>query len=86
MVLRFLSDIAVREQLGKEMDRVRLKSIARLQNWKIKSKNIIVVLNCKKKLFLRKLTKISNLILCFSEIPEILICFGVKHVAFLSED
>ena len=27
----------------------------------------------------------SNLILCFSEIPKIFICVGVRQVTFLSE-
>ena len=33
-----------------------------------------------------KLTKMSNLILCFSEIPKIFICVRVRQGAFLSED
>ena len=41
---------------------------------------------CKKCFFLRKLTKIFNLILCFSKIPEMFICALVKQVVFLSED
>ena len=58
--------------------RVQLESIALLQNCKMKQKN--VVLKCKKSFFLRKLTEISNLILCLSEIPKIFM------LAFLSED
>ena len=36
--------------------------------------------------FLRKLTKISNLIRYFSEIPKKIICVLVRQVTFLSED
>ena len=46
----------------------------------------IVVLKCKKCFFFRKLTKMSNLILCFSEIPKMFICVRVRQVAFLLED
>ena len=63
-----------------------LKIIALLQNCKMKQKKIVVVLKFKKKFFLRKLTEMSNLILCFSEVPKIFICFRVRQVAFLSED
>ena len=35
---------------------------------------------------MRKLTKMSNLILCFSEISKTFICVRVKHVTFLFED
>ena len=52
----------------------------------MKSKQNVVVLECKKSFFFRKLTEISNLILCFSEIPKVFICFRVKQVAVLSED
>ena len=40
-------------------------------NWNQEKK--IVILKCKKRFFLRKLTKMSNLILCFLEIPKIFI-------------
>ena len=63
--------------------RVRVKSIALLQNCKIKSKQNY----CRFKVFFwRKLTKMSNLILCLSEISETFICVCLKQVAFLSED
>ena len=52
----------------------------------MKSKQNVVVLKCKKSFFFRKLAEISNLILCFSEIPKVFICFRVKQVAVLSED
>ena len=45
-----------------------------------------VVLKCKKSFFWRKLTKISNLIFCFSEILKVFVCFHVRQVAFLYED
>ena len=67
--------------------RVRVKSVALLQSWILKQKKI-VVLKCNKMFFffLRKLTKISNLILCFSEISNIYICVRARQGAFLSED
>ena len=40
----------------------------------------------KKCFFLRKLTEMSNLILFFSEIPKIFMCFRVRQVAFVSGD
>ena len=40
----------------------------------------------KKRFFLRKLTKMSKLILCFSEIPKTFICVRVRQVNFISED
>ena len=59
--------------------RVRLKSM--------KPKRIIVVLKCKKCFFLRKLTKMSNLILCFPEFVNFFFVFAcVRQVAFLSMD
>ena len=65
--------------------RLRLKSIALNEKYEINK--IIIVLKCKKKCFsLRNLAKISNLILCFLEIPKIFICVGVRLVSFLSED
>ena len=70
----------------KKRYRVDLKSIALFQNCKIKSKKIVVVLKCKKCFFLRKLTKMSKLILCFSEIPKIFICVRVMQIPFLPED
>ena len=36
--------------------------------------------------FLRTLTKMSELILCFLEIPKTFICVHVRQVTFLSED
>ena len=59
--------------------RVRVKSVALLQKCCTSSKLHIEI-------FLRKLTKISNLILCFSEIAKILICVPVRQGAFSSED
>ena len=58
---------------------------SKLQN---RIKKIIAFLNLKKCFFLRKLTKISNLILSvsFSQIPNIFICVRIRQVAFLSED
>ena len=47
----------------------------------------ITILKCKNKgSFLRKLTKMSKLILCFSEIPKTFVFVRVRHVTFLSED
>ena len=47
----------------------------------------ITVLECKKNVsFLRKLTKMSKLILCFSEIPKTFICVLVMQVNLLSKD
>ena len=48
----------------------------------------ITILKYKKKrrFFLRKLTKVSKLILCFSEIPKTFICVRVRQVNFISED
>ena len=40
----------------------------------------------KKCFFLRKLTKISNLVNFFSEIPKMSICVGIRQGAFLSEE
>ena len=59
--------------------RVQAKSVALLQNckWKLKK-------NVKKCFFLRKLTKMTNLILCFSDIPKIFICVLVRQSDFLS--
>ena len=62
--------------LVKKRHRVRLKSIVLLQNCKMKSKRIIAVLKCTKFFFLRKLTKMSNLILCFSEFLKFFLCPG----------
>ena len=62
--------------------RVRLKIIAPLQNCKWNKKNV-VVLKCKKSWensFLRKLTEMSNLILCFREITKVFICFCLREV------
>ena len=83
MVWRSLSDIVFsdakqllvgcREQLEKKY-RVQLKSIAPIQNRKIKSKFSPQKTNC----------KMSYLILCFSEIAKIFV--PVRHVAFLSEN
>ena len=66
--------------------RVRIKSVALLQNCKLKLKKNSVVFKRKKCLFLRKLTEMSNLILFFSEISKIFICIRVRQGAFLSED
>ena len=64
-----------------------LRSIAFLQKLQNKIKKKITVLKCKKKrFFLRKLTKISKLILSFSEISKTFICVPVRQVTFLSED
>ena len=43
----------------------------------------IVILKSKKCFSLRKLTKMSNLIICFSEIPKIFLCVRVSQVAYL---
>ena len=51
----------------------------------IKKKKLLFE-SVKKCFFLRKLTKISNLILCFLEIPKILIYVRLRQGAFLSED
>ena len=40
----------------------------------------------KKCFFLRKLTKISNIVNFFSEIPKMSICVGIRQGAFLSEE
>ena len=59
--------VACRGQLGKK-DTEFIYSIVLLQNRKTKLKRIIVVLKCIFFFFfLRKLTKMSSLILCFSE-------------------
>ena len=53
----------------------------------MKSKKIyIIILKCRKCSFLRNLTKTSNLVVCFSEIPKFYICVCVMQVTFLSED
>ena len=62
-----------------------LRSIAFLQKRQNEIKKI-TVLNSKKKFFLRKLTKMSKLILCFLEIPKTFIFVRLRHVTFLSED
>ena len=49
-------------------------------------KKLLLFQSVKKCLFLRNLTKISNVILCFSKIIKILVSTGVKQVTFLSED
>ena len=95
MVWKPLTDIAFsdvkqllvgcREQLGEndsEFDSKTFNSFKTV-TW---NKRNVVVLKCKRSFFLRKLTEMSNLILCFSEIPKIFICFPVRQVAFLSED
>ena len=69
----------------KKRYRVRLRSIVLLQNCKMKSKRIIPVLKCKKCFLLRKLKKMSNLIIGFSEFLKFLKC-PCKEVAFLSEN
>ena len=60
----------------KKRNRVRLESIVLLQNCKMKSKRIVVVLKCKKCFLLRKLTKMSHLILCFSEFHKFVFVSG----------
>ena len=83
MVWRSLADIAFgeakqllvgcREQRGKKIQssNQKYRTPSKLQN-EIK-KNIVLSWRVKKCFFLRKLTKISNLILCFSKIPKIFI-------------
>ena len=60
----------------------RLKSIALLQNCKMTSKRVIAVVKCKKCFFLRKLTKMFNLILCFSEFLNFFFVFGWGRLLF----
>ena len=48
----------------------------------MKSKKFIMVLKCKKCFFLRNLTKISSLILCFLEITKIFIRVDLRQVTF----
>ena len=96
MVWRPLSDIAFsdvkqlldgcREQLGENDSEFDSKVLHSFKTVKWNKKNV-VVLKCKNRgFFLRKLTETSNLILCFSEIPKILVCVGVREMAFLSQD
>ena len=55
--------------------------------WKVwNQKSLLLFWSWKKWVFLRNLTKISNLILCFSEIPKVVICVCVRQVTFLSGD
>ena len=65
--------------------RVRVKSITLLQSCKMKSKENVVVLKCKKKVLFEKTTEMSTFILCFSEISKVFICFCVREFAFLCE-
>ena len=90
MVWGSLSDIAFsdakhllfgyREQLEKK------KIHGSTQKYRTAQKKLLSLESLKKYFFLRKLTKMSNLILCFSEIPELFICVRVREVAFSSED
>ena len=95
MVWRSLSDIAFSEvkqllvaswdQLGENDSEYDSKVLQSFKTVKWNKKNV-VVLKCKNRgFFLRKLTETSNLILCFSEIPKIVICFRIRQVAFLSD-
>ena len=73
----------VAERNLKKRHRVqRLKSIALLQNCKMKSKRFIAVVKCKKCFFLRKLTKMFNLILRFSEFLRFFFVFGWGRLLF----
>ena len=91
MVWRSLSDITfscAKELLVDCTEQIRKKDtefdskVSHLM--KSLKKKIIIVLKCKKCLFLGNLTKISNLILCFSGIPKIFICASVRQMTFLS--
>ena len=78
--------VGCREQLGENDSKFDSKLLHSFKTVKWNKKNV-VILKCKNKsFFLRKWTEMSNLILCFSEIPKIFICFRVRQVAFLSED
>ena len=76
----------VAESNLEKKDSVQLKSIALLQNCKMKSKKNYCYLTCKKMFLFEKINKIFNLILCFSEIPKTFICVRVRQVTFLYED
>ena len=65
--------------------RVRIKSMALLQNCKFKFLKKYVVLKCKKMFLVEKIDG-NVLIFFFSEIPKIFICVRVRDGAFLSED
>ena len=96
MVWRSLSNISFseakkllvgsREQLGKKDTEFDWKVSHSSKTTKWNKKKIIVILKRRKMFFLRKMTKISNLILCFSQIPKIFIFTRLRLVAFVSED
>ena len=48
----------------------------------MKSERIIVLLKCKKCFFLRKLIKMSNLIICFSKFLKFFLCVRVRQITF----
>ena len=63
-----------------------LRSIALLQKLQNEIKKNYCFKVWKNRFFLRKLTKMFKLILCFSEIPKTFICVHVRQVTFLYED
>ena len=54
--------------------------------WNPKKITVLKNVSVKKHFFLRKLTEMSKLILCFSEIPKTFIFVRVRQMIFLSED
>ena len=90
MVWRSLSDITfscTKELLVDCREQIRKKDTefdSKVSHLMSERKKIIIVLKCKKCFFLRNLTKISNLILCFSGIPKIFICASLRQMTFLS--
>ena len=95
MVWRHLSDIAFsdakqllvgcREKLGKKDSEFDSKVSHSFKTAKWKQTNI-AALKCKTMFLFEKIEKMSNLILCFLEIPKIFSCVRVRQADFLCED
>ena len=77
--------VGCREHLGIKYSKFESKVLHSFKtaNW---NKKKDCEKSVKKYFFLRKFTKMSNLILCFSKISDIFICVYVRQGAFLSEN
>ena len=78
--------VGCREQLGIKDTEFESKVLHSFKTANWNQKDFGCFKAQKKCFFLRKLTKMSNLILCFSEISKFFICVRVWQGSFLSED
>ena len=78
--------IGCRGNLEKRKNRVQLNSILLLQNYKMHTKWIIVVLKCKKMFLFEKFDEYFQFNSLFLEISKDFLCICIKQVAFLSGD